>query len=343
MSNRIELDIKSQAAMRHGLFLKDAANGLYVSEGRVPGYSVDMVDGTTSYSNSIYPDSIRGISEKIRDGYSNTLSTLIGQRGIYGFSMHTEVDDLVDGGHSFKTSRDKYASYWGGRYGEFKTTVFEPTKKPTKKNRFRGMEIIENPELALQFCDDFLDLTPDNIIIERRQELSEKEESEFFGTLLESFGTIARSVDTKLEDVTQKQQIVFKLPDNLKASLRYTPSSVVNLATRQPLKSPSVSVWIESSDTQTAKRQVFLQGFELPGGSRSVDAYVMTGSSDTTKLRREEIIALMGVVQEFTGQASKGRIRNDADYMTESIEMSLQPEADIPEETLKMILDHIQR
>lgn len=346
MSIRTELDVQSEAALRHGVFLQDAATGLYVSEGLTPEHRLQLLDGTTSYSGLVGRDFHVGIGERVQDASRNFLKRVMGEKGIYGLSMYIGVDDLTQGIHAFYTHRDRFSTLHGGRYRTFETSVFEPTGEV--ENGIAENRIVEDPELALQFCHDLQNLGPDNIVVERRHELSDVEKDEMFGNLLESCKKMADANGLVLDEMEQgHQRLIFKLPHDIEVNIGYTPRATINIATGEPTASPNMNIWFKS--VGQAPYAAHLMGLEMPWGKRTtrdVNAYTYPegDANQSRQIRHDDIEMLVGVVGKLADEANKGRVEatGNNDYMFSQLERARQPEVDVSEEQITRILDILQ-
>jgi len=291
--NPEKMSEQAKATIRHGIWIWDKASELYRRKGVPLPLDVTLLgDQRISYEVGISKD-------YGTDPFNRMVGSIcrgLGGRAIRGVNLHTKQTDLRlprGEGYSFLTRKNMI--------GDYGTTVFQRTGE-----RDIVGEIVDAPDIAEAYHNSFQALTPDNIIIEQRGELTDHEQGQLFHGMHEDFSAIMKALKVPEATYTANGAATsFKLPGDATARMRYIKHGLQNLATGKVSEGCIISLGVYRRGDSYPK--VDLSSFALSVGW-SVNAQVMvdrTGRS--TPVYHDDIIQLSHLMHELAASADCGR------------------------------------
>lgn len=299
---RSKYDKASEKTLSHGLYLQEQASEMYADLGIYHDDSrFDLVDGLVSYGVRIGTDYARSWGEVLGDNVSNWWQRTLGQRAIRGSYMYVNETDLEAEPRSVLVSRNRYSHPDRSRYFTSVSQLGGYTSEgvPLSKR-------IDNPEVGLDFCERFVELTPENIIIEQRNELSDTESYEHYAKSVNNFAKIADALGVSVEQMSASYYAAcFSLGDDIIAEIDYRSPILQNFLTKEAVDSGMLTMHVRNYNSD---KYVALTASYMPIGPLS--PYLVKAcsgesgqtSSDAVELPREDILAMSRVLDDLAAQ-----------------------------------------
>lgn len=317
MTNGESLSDASKTALELGVLLRKAAKRLYWQAGVQLNELVSLTTDSNTDSNvdiSLYLSR----NGNVIDWGHDTANQLIGRAGVWGYTMWAETA-CGNETTTYHTHRDENARFNGKSYGTFVTDVLRPTGKV--ENHLPVLEQIPDPEATeatWDFLKKFTNLTPENIVIEQRGALSDREADQAFGEMGNYINKIARHFKATSEQLNGETGggVIYKLSDDIRARLTYKPSGILT-RTGRPIYSPHIGLSLEQINERGIANgaTIGLSAQQMPGGRRFVGAFRydndQAGLPKSETLQRNDTLALLLIMGAITEDCDKGRLRKD--------------------------------
>lgn len=327
MTNGESLSDASKTALELGVLLRKAAKRLYWQAGVQLNELVSLTTDSNTDSNvdiSLYLSRNGNVIDLGHD----TAKRLIGQAGVWGYTMLATETALGGKTTTYHTHRDGNARFNGKPYDTFVTGVLRPTGKV--ENHLPVLKQIPDPEATeatWDFLEKFSNLTPENIVIEQRGALSDREANQAFGEMGNYINKIARHFKATSEQLNGETGggVIYKLSDDIRARLTYKPSGILT-RTGRPIYSPHIGLSLEQINERGIANGAIirLSAQQMPGGRRFVDAFRydndQAGLPTRETLQRNDTLALLSIMGAITENCDKGRLCKDP-YSIKSMQL----------------------
>lgn len=330
----------SREALGHGLTLDTTAIQMHLDYGLTPPLSTTLVTPNCAY------DLFMGQQPNPAYILGNLVTGWFGKPAYFGASMHTTETPFADptghtAGYSFVTRR---IDYHIPGHGKFTTDVFQPTGE-LRYGLAVNKHVPESEgtrDIAAHFLGRFLELTPDNILVIQRDELSETETFKAVEGLFDNFKKIAGDLGTSVNDLPNNPEMAlivrFKLHDDgtfLQAKLK--PYTMQDSITKRPIHWPALSITVFNT-TQSGVRQLSLDGLKYSKNLRKIYAHRSSAGSNVDEpLSAEDIKMLMVTFSELASVTECGQIIPSSDHFIENQHNAPQQIAPISTENIDRI------
>ena len=333
MTRSNESSEAAKATLRHGAWLHDEATKLYIREGIIPPPTFALL-GDEPHTISMGAARYRSVAGELVDAARNRIVHTFGGVGIFGAELHaTQVNGTPP--YSFLTRK------WGSGYG---TSVFAPSGMTDDF----GMSLpilVDNPAIAGEFHEAFRKFTPEDILIEQRGELTDREQYELHNGMRIDFCTMLDSLNVPEGASLDGARIEFKLPDGIEARVSYIEAILRDRVTGA-LVHPSDVVSLDLRRGENDHPVVTLSSSHYPG-LRSASAYVTPQADkwNPEPLRHDDIMQLAVVMRELAKQANHGIFQSPDSRGLFSVEDTIagdaarfvQPQVDLTDASQEVI------
>lgn len=328
---------------KHGQSLYDEATGLYGSNGDwMPPY-ITLSDGTASTelrSHSV--NWLESSSQRVINRVRRLGGSVLAGRNISAIHAATWETEPVE-----FTLREVSSYHRGDRKGNrYQMLMQEAPKRvldiPDPNERYALPPVELTTEVAGAFMETFMGYTPENILINRRDELSGREQAESYDAMIRAIADMAKGKGRTLKEMSDGgkahgMNIWYRLSGGARLQVSYRDSHVDSLSmdgTRNPQYSPGVSVWVEHPNHPDNK--VHVLAFQLPGGKKSLSSTLIRGlvHEPSATLHHDDTMDLIEVVKQVAELPEYALIGNTMYPVSEegSVEMLIQAEVPISQD-----------